>query len=201
MPSFSSVRRTGKWDCSTSWMISSFSQAGYLMPHPPHPRSRFFEQTVFESQFGHDLLQSRRFAAKVLDLVRGRGPCRVASQPLLAGFQEVLRPTIIQVLDDPFATAQLGDALLAAEAHQDDADLLFCRELPACRPPDVFHDLCRRFLGRPGFLSHLRSLKGYDEPEIIPSSTRPICLMGADVGQQITTIGIDLAKTVFQVHA
>src|SRR3984893_19420725 len=62
-------------------------------------------------------------------------------------------------------------------------DLLFCRELPACRPPNVFHDLFRRFLYRPGFLSDLRSLKAYDEPEILPSSTRPICLIGADAGQ------------------
>jgi WD40 repeat protein len=26
-------------------------------------------------------------------------------------------------------------------------------------------------------------LKGYDEPEILPSSTRQICLIGADAGQ------------------
>ena len=50
MPSFTSVRRTGKWDCSTSWMIASFSQAGYLMPRPPHPPSHFFKQTVFGSR-------------------------------------------------------------------------------------------------------------------------------------------------------
>jgi hypothetical protein len=30
--------------------------------------------------------------------------------------------------------------------------------------------------------THLRSLKGYDEPEILPSSTRQICLIGADAG-------------------
>src|ERR1700746_2188198 len=42
---------------------------------------------------------------------------------------------------------------------------------------------CRRFIHRHGFLSHLRSLKGYDEPEILPSSTHPICLMSADGGQ------------------
>ena len=78
--------------------------------------------------------------------------------------------------------AQLGDALLAAQALQDDADLLFCRELPACRPPDVFHDFSHRFLRQPGFLSCLRSLKGYVEREIPPSSTRPICLVGADAG-------------------
>jgi hypothetical protein len=40
--SFSSVRLTGRVDCSTSRMISSFSQAGYLMRRPPHPPSSFF---------------------------------------------------------------------------------------------------------------------------------------------------------------
>jgi hypothetical protein len=44
-------------------------------------------------------------------------------------------------------------------------------EKPACRPPDLFHDLFRRFLPRPGFLAHLRSLKGYDEPEILVNLT------------------------------
>jgi hypothetical protein len=85
-------------------------------------------------EFGHDLLQSRRLAAKVLDLVRGRGPRRVASQPLLACFQELLRPTVIQVPDDSLEAAELSDALLAAQPFEDDADLFFGRELPACRP-------------------------------------------------------------------
>ncbi len=31
-----------KWDCSTSRMISSFSDAGYLIRRRPHPRSCFF---------------------------------------------------------------------------------------------------------------------------------------------------------------
>src|SRR3982074_3265937 len=35
MPIFSSVHRTGKADSSTSRMISSFSEAGYLMRRPP----------------------------------------------------------------------------------------------------------------------------------------------------------------------
>src|ERR1700724_2049511 len=55
--------------------------------------------------------------------------------------------------------------------------------MPPRRAADVLHDLFCRFLHRPGFLSHLRSLKGYDEPEILPSSTRPICLIGADAGR------------------
>src|SRR5262245_39625462 len=35
---------------------------------------------------------------------------------------------------------------------------------------------------RVGFLSHLRSPEGYDEPEILPSSSRQICLTRADAG-------------------
>src|ERR1700675_1451858 len=151
-----------------------------VLPIPDHV---FFEQTVFERQFSDDLLQCAGLAAQVLYLVRGCCAGRIAGEPLLPGLKEVFRPAVIQILDDPFTTAQLGDALLAAQALQHNADLLFCRELPACRPPDVFHNLFRRFLHRPGFLSHLRSLKGYDEPEILPSSTRPICLIGADAGQ------------------
>ena len=42
MPIFSSVRRTAKADFSTSRMISSFSEAEYLMRRLPHPPSRFF---------------------------------------------------------------------------------------------------------------------------------------------------------------
>jgi hypothetical protein len=37
-------------------------------------------------------------------------------------------------------------------------------------------------LKKGGLLAHLRSLKGYDEPEVLPSSTRRICLIGADAG-------------------
>ena len=42
MPSFSRVRLTGRWDRSTSRIISSFSDAGYLIRRRPHPRSCFF---------------------------------------------------------------------------------------------------------------------------------------------------------------
>src|SRR4029077_3582798 len=62
--------------------------------------------------------------------------------------------------------------------------------MPPRRAADVLHDLFCRFLHRPGFLSHLRSLQGYDEPEILPSSTRRICLIGADAGQQAVSIPV-----------
>jgi hypothetical protein len=51
------------------------------------------------------------------------------------------------------------------------------RKLASGGAPDLFDNLFRRFLHRPGFLSHLRSFNGYDGPEILPSSTRPFCLI------------------------
>src|SRR5215216_2814972 len=182
MPIFSSVCRTGKADSSTSRMISSFSEAGYLMWRPPHPPSRFFEQTIFQGQFGHDFLQRAGLATQVLDLVRRRGPGGIASQSLLPRLEKVFRPAVIQVLHDPLAAAELGDTVLAAQPFQYNADLVFRREVSPRRATDVLHDLCRRFFLRQGFLSHLRSLSDYDEPEILPSSTHPICLMSADGG-------------------
>src|SRR5207253_7236105 len=97
--------------------------------------------------------------------------------------QKFLRPTVIKVLDDPLAAAQFSDAVLAAQTSQDNADLRLRRKLAAGNAADFLHDLPCRFLPRPGFLSHLRSFNGYDGPEILPSSTRPFCLIGADAGQ------------------
>ncbi len=66
----------------------------------------------------------------------GRHAGCVTCQPLLAGFQKLLRPTMIEVLIDPFLPAQLGDALLAAQAFQNNPDLLFRQTTPARRTPD-----------------------------------------------------------------
>src|SRR5205085_7778762 len=98
-------------------------------------------------------------------------------------FEKLFRPAIIQVLDNPLTATQLGDAVLAAQPRQHDADLLLRRKLPPRGAPNLLHNLLCRFLNRPGFLSHLRSFNGYDGPEILPSSTQPICLIGADAGQ------------------
>src|SRR5271169_4887788 len=111
MPSFARVWRAGSGDCSTTRMISNFSAAGYLMRRPPQPRSRFFQRPVLEGQLGHHLLQRAGFPAQLLDLLRGCSARRVAGQTLLAGFQKFLRPTIIEVLDDPLAAVQFGDTV------------------------------------------------------------------------------------------
>jgi hypothetical protein len=92
------------------------------------------------------------------DLIGGRLAGCVTRQAFLAGFQEVLRPAVIEVLVDPLTAAQLGDTVLTTKAVQDNSDLLFCRKSPTCGPADISDDLLRRLLGPSGFLSHLHSL-------------------------------------------
>src|SRR5439155_20678715 len=137
---------------------------------------------VLEQELGDRFLQRAGLPTQILDLVRGCRPYGVARQALLTGFEKLFRPAIIQVLDNPLTATQLGDAVLAAQPGQHDADLLLRRKLPPRDAPNLLHNLLCRFLNRPGFLSHLRFFNGYDGPELLPSSTQPICLMGADAG-------------------
>src|SRR3954454_1861516 len=127
MPSLRSSRRTGTRDCSTTRMMSTFSEARDLMPRRPPPRSCFFEQAVLQDEIGHDLLQRARLAAQVSHLVRSRRAGRVAGQSLLAGLQELLGPAVVHRAGDTLAPTQLGDTVLTAQAFQHDADLLLGR--------------------------------------------------------------------------
>src|SRR5918911_575568 len=155
MPSISRVRRTGRWDCSTKWMISSFSEAGYLMRRPPQPRSCFFfEQAVLQREVGHNLLQGTGLAPQRLDLVRRGGPGGVAGQALLSRFEELLRPAVVLGRGDALAPAQLGDAVLAVQALEHDGILVLGREMAPRRAPDIFDDGLCRMLRRPGCLLH-----------------------------------------------
>src|SRR3984957_4238550 len=108
----------------------------------------FFEQSVFEGEIGHDLLQRLRFAAEILHLVGGRGARRVAGESPLAGLQELVRPAIVHRRGDALAPTEFGDALLAADPFQDDADLLLGRKVPTRRPPNVLDCIFRRLLLR-----------------------------------------------------
>ena len=56
---------------------------------------------------------------------------------LIAGFEELLGPTVIEVLGDALLAADLGDAVLTAKTFEDDADLLLGREVPPGGSPDV----------------------------------------------------------------
>src|SRR5213592_3182581 len=100
------------------------------------------------------------FWGELLDLVRGRLTRRVAGEPFLARLQELLRPTVVQVLIDPFLAAQLSNAVLATQAFQHDADLLFSGMMPACGSaniPDCLFSALRYALAR---LSHHCSSAG-----------------------------------------
>src|SRR3546814_19926391 len=107
-----------------------------------------------------DLLQSTGFAAQILNLAGGCGAGGVAGQTALTRFHELFRPGVIKALRDAFLAAQLGDAVLAAQPIENDADLLFSREVATGLTPNILHHplsrrLCRRcFPG--GLRLHLR---------------------------------------------
>src|SRR5437588_3321843 len=98
----------------------------------PIPENAFFEQAVFDQDLSRGLLELARLSPELLDLVRGRLTRRVAGEPFLARLQELLRPTVVQVLIDPFLAAQLSNAVLATQAFQhsslqrNDADVWLC---------------------------------------------------------------------------
>ena len=65
---------------------------------------------------------------------------------------------------------------------------------------DIFHHwFCRRFV-RPGFLSHLRALISYDEPEIFPLQMTRFCLTSADGGQGRVEAGKELGAFQDRKH-
>ena len=139
-------------------MTSSFSEAGYLIPRAPHPRSCFFEQTVLKRQVGHNLLQGQCLGSKFLNL-----GCRcltggVTRQPVLPSFEEFLRLGITKALNNTLAAAQRGDALFAPKTGQDDPDLLLGRVMLAGLPLDAADQFVSGILRCSGFLVHLRSI-------------------------------------------
>ena len=85
-------------------------------------------------------------------------------------------------------------------AIRNDADLLLRRELAPGGAADLFNNLFCRFFHRHGFLPHLRSFNGYDGPEILPISTRPFCLIGADAGQSVTPARLSRRQVLERHH-
>jgi hypothetical protein len=84
----------------------------------------FFQEPDLQGLLGDNLLQGSGLTPQLFDLP---GRClagRIAGEALLARLQELLRPTVIEALGDALATSQLGNAVLTAQAIQDNADLL-----------------------------------------------------------------------------
>ena len=164
-------------------MISNFSDAGYLIPRLPHPRSCFFEQTVPQSKFGDQLLQIAHLLAQAFNLARGRLAPNVASEALLARFEKFLRPAVIQTLGDAFMATQGGDAVLAAQARYHDPDLLLSLILLARLAAISRTALSAGSLLLIDFCLIFVPFGHYDEPEILRYAITSICPKGADVRQ------------------
>ena len=143
MLSFSSARRTGRCDCSTSRIVPSFSEAEYLIPRLPHPRPCSFDRAVFQREIANHDLHVPYLPVKILHLSDGRRAGRVPCQALLAGLEELLRPVMIQALGKGFPPAELGDAVLATKPLQHHTNLLLGRMVLPGRPADVLYNLLR----------------------------------------------------------
>ena len=92
---------------------------------PRHDPSDFFEHAVRKRDLGDNFLEVPIRGAQPLHFLASRFANGVAGQLLLAGFEGVLAPAVIEVRRDAFTTAQLRDTLLALKPPEYDADLLF----------------------------------------------------------------------------
>ncbi len=114
------------------------------------PDHAFFEQAVLQGEVGQRLLQVAALLTQRLHFVTGRRTGGVPCEPLLASFEEFLRPAIIQAFGDPLTAADRGDAVFATQAFQDGPDFVLGRMMLARRAADVFDCLLDRRCLRPG---------------------------------------------------
>ena len=124
-------------------------------------RQTFFEHTVLERDLGDDFLEFPVFASQVLHFVAGGFSDRVASQLLLARLEKVLAPSVVEVRGDALSSTEIGDALLASQTFENNADLLFRRELPSGSTTDL-SDRCFACLLL--LVRHLDTLLGVTDP-------------------------------------
>ena len=135
---------------------------------------------VIEGHLGEVLLEPAGFGSQLLDLI---GRCLTghdADEPLLAGFEELLGRSVVEVLGDALLTAKFGDAVLAAQAAQNDADIVLDRERPSGDPPDVSGGLLRPPRSLRAALPHRVPSWRYDEPAPISYAISSICPLGLD---------------------
>jgi hypothetical protein len=91
---------------------------------------------------------------------QARGSTGVSRELLLARFEEVLAPAIIEVGGNSLATAQFGDALLTAQPFEDDPHLLLGSKLPAGAAANLPHCCFGGLL----LLRHIETLLGVLDP-------------------------------------
>lgn len=111
MPSLSNLRLVGSCDPSTRRMISSFSDAGYLIRHPPIRDHAFSGSRSLRACSATTSFRSRAFRRRSLT-----SPDVAARQALLPSLEEFLGPTVTEALGNAFTAAQISNAALALQA-------------------------------------------------------------------------------------
>jgi hypothetical protein len=137
------------------------------------------EQAVLEAALGERLLEMMGFGTQRLDLIAGRLSGGVAGEPLVAGFEELVGPAVVEVRGDAFLAAELGDAVPAARAFQHDADHPVGPEVPPGGSPVISDGLLRARQNLLVFLSHRVPSRACDEPEILSCAIGSACPTGS----------------------
>ena len=107
-------------------------------------------------------LSSLVLASQVFDFVTGGFADRVACQLLLARFEKILAPAVVEVRGNAFSDDRSRrNALLASQPFEHDADLLFGRELPSGSATNLSH--CR-FACLLLLVRHIDTLLGVMDP-------------------------------------
>jgi hypothetical protein len=89
-------------------------------------RQTFFEHAILERDLGDDFLQLPVLASQAFDFVSiGRFSDGVTGKLLLARFEKVLAPSVVEVRGDALSSTEIRDALLAPQPFKNDTDLLF----------------------------------------------------------------------------
>ena len=107
-------------------MISSFSDAGYLILEIPHSDYAFFEKPVLQKLLSPGFLEITRNGTQRLNLIAGCLAGRITGQQFLTAFKKFLRSTVIQALGYALAATQRRNAFLTAQPLKDNVNFLFC---------------------------------------------------------------------------
>jgi hypothetical protein len=97
----------------------------------------FFKYPVFQSKFRNQLLELIIFPFQVSHFFAVSFSCGIAGQALLASFEKLLAPAVVQIAVDPFPPAQFGDRCFSTESFKDYADLIFSGIFLASLSADV----------------------------------------------------------------
>ena len=83
-------------------------------------RQTFFEHSVLERDLGDNFFELPVLASQVFDFVTGGFSNRVARELVLARFEKVFAPAVVEVRGDALSSTEIGDTLLASESCEYD---------------------------------------------------------------------------------